>query len=137
MKFNNLIPELSVSDLKSSLRFYVETIGFKAEYKREEDKFAFLSFQGSQIMLEERNGNWETGAMEYPFGRGINFEILVSKVEPIVASLQSAGYPLMKAPWESWYRLNGQKVGQREFLVQDPDGYLLRFAEKLGMIEVR
>ena len=133
MQFNQLIPELSVSNLQKSIQFYVETIGFKIEYTREESKFVFVSYQDSQLMLEERNGNWTTGVLEYPFGRGINFEIFVSKIDPIIASLQTAGYPLMKAAWESWYRKNDQAVGQREFLVQDPDGYLLRFAESLGI----
>jgi catechol 2,3-dioxygenase-like lactoylglutathione lyase family enzyme len=133
MQFNRLVPELTVSNLNKSFHFYIETLGFEIEYSRDESKFAFLSFQGSQIMLEERNGNWETGALEYPFGRGMNFQIMVSSIDAILRSLQNAGYPLMKAPWESWYRKGNQLVGQREFLVQDPDGYLLRFAESLGI----
>ena len=133
MQINRLVPELSVLDLKKSLRFYVEAIGFEIEYSREESQFVFLSFQGSQIMIEEVNGNWETGILEYPFGRGINFQFIVSEIDPIIQSLQTAGYSLMKAPWESWYRKDNQTIGQREFLVQDPDGYLLRFAESLGM----
>ena len=132
MQFNCLIPELSVSSLKNSLQFYVETIGFKIEYFREESKFAFVSLQGCQIMIEERNGNWETGPLEYPFGRGINFQIFVSHIEPIITSLKMTGHPLMKPVFESWYRKDDQEVGQRQFLVQDPDGYLLRFAESLG-----
>ena len=82
-------------------------------------------------MLSERNGEWETGVMEHPFGRGINFQIFVSEIAPIVKALAAVDYPLMKAPWESWYRKDDEKVGQREFLVQDPDGYVLRFAERL------
>lgn len=34
MKFNKLIPELSVSNLEQSLKFYIDTIGFKIEYQR-------------------------------------------------------------------------------------------------------
>ena len=70
MKFNKLIPELSVSDFDKSLKFYIDVLGFKMEYKREESKFAMLSFQGSQIMIEEVNNHWSTGRLEYPFGRG-------------------------------------------------------------------
>lgn len=132
MKFNSLIPELGVSNLKKSLHFYVETIGFKIEYKRDESKFVFLSYEGNQLMLEEENGTWQTGPLHYPFGRGINFQMEVAKIDPIVKSLTTANYPLMKAPFESWYRKDDQKLGQREFLVQDPDGYLLRFCEFLG-----
>jgi hypothetical protein len=35
-------------------------------------------------------------------------------------------------PVEGWYRTGGVETGQRQFLVQDPDGYLLRLAEVLG-----
>ena len=32
-----------------------------------------------------------------------------------------------------WYQVSASdEEGQREFLIQDPDGYLLRFAEYLG-----
>ena len=131
--FNQLIPELTVSNLQKSLHFYVETIGFKIEYRREESNFVFISFQGSQIMLDEQNGNWETGPLEQPFGRGINFQLEVHQLDPILKSLEASDYPLMKPPWESWYRKDDQRIGQREFLIQDPDGYLLRFAESLGI----
>jgi len=33
---------------------------------------------------------------------------------------------------ECWYRSNDLQFGERNFLVPDPDGYLLRFAEDLG-----
>ena len=133
MDFNPLIPELYVSNLEESLRFYVKALGFRIEYRREESKFAFLSLQGSQIMLEERSiGQWETGLLERPFGRGINFQIKVPQIAPLIESLSRQGYPLMKAPWESWYRKDDTLVGQYQFLIQDPDGYLLRFAEHLG-----
>jgi len=36
MKFNKLIPELSVSDFKKSIDFYTKIIGFKMEYQRGE-----------------------------------------------------------------------------------------------------
>ncbi|MDR1949360.1 MAG: hypothetical protein LBQ38_08210, partial [Spirochaetaceae bacterium] len=33
---------------------------------------------------------------------------------------------------ENWYKVNNKKIGNKEFLVQDPDGYLLRFSEDMG-----
>lgn len=133
MQFNRLIPELDVSNLEKSLHFYVNLLGCNVEYIREESKFVFLSLQGSQLMLQERNGNWETGALEYPYGRGINFQIQVNSIELMLDILSKNGYPLMKTPWESWYRKNDVFIGQREFLIKDPDGYLLRFFEHLGI----
>jgi hypothetical protein len=33
---------------------------------------------------------------------------------------------------DAWYRANDRYLGNRQFLVQDPDGYLRRFFEDLG-----
>ena len=68
MKFNSLIPELSVSNIEVSRKFYLN-IGFKIKYERPEDKFIFLELENNQIMIEEINENWNTGKLEYPFGR--------------------------------------------------------------------
>jgi catechol 2,3-dioxygenase-like lactoylglutathione lyase family enzyme len=132
MKFNKLIPELSVSNFKKSLDFYINIIGFKIEYKRDESKFAMISYQGSQVMIEEVNNHWNKAKLEYPFGRGINFQIEVKKIKPILDNLEKANYPIFVEPKENWYRQNNKLLGNKEFLVQDPDGYLLRFAEDLG-----
>lgn len=43
MKFNKLIPELSVKDIHKSKKFYLEILGFKLNYERTEDQFAFIS----------------------------------------------------------------------------------------------
>ena len=45
MKYNAVIPELTVSDLESSKFFYLDMIGFKLDYKRDEDKFLFISLE--------------------------------------------------------------------------------------------
>lgn len=132
MKFNSLVPELSVKSITKSLEFYVAILGFKVEYDRPDDKFAFLSLEDSQLMLEQINGHWETGTLEYPFGRGINFQIEVANLSQILTSLSKAGHVLFKAPREQWYQVANQLEGQREFLVMDPDGYLLRFCQSLG-----
>ena len=67
-----------------------------------------------------------------PLGRGVNFEIRVSAVEPILAALIAADWPLFMAPEEKWYRTGAVETGVRQFLVQDPDGYLARFAATIG-----
>ena len=131
MKFNKLIPELKVSDIKKSLNFYTKIINFKVEYQRKKDNFAFLSFQDSQIMIEQLNKTWNTGKMKKPFGRGINLQIEVKNIEPILKRLKKYNYPLFEKPKDRWYRKNKEILGNREFLVQDPDGYLLRFSQNL------
>ena len=55
MEFNKLVPELSVADVEKSKKFYIDILGFLLEYERKQDKFVFLSYYGSQIMLEQIN----------------------------------------------------------------------------------
>ena len=54
MKFNKLIPELSVTDIEVSKEFYL-SLGFHIVYERIDDKFAFIELDGNQMMIEERN----------------------------------------------------------------------------------
>ena len=129
MKFNKLIPELSVTNFDKSLEFYTITLGFKVEYTR--PNFAFLSLQGSQIMIEEINNHWKTGKLKKPFGRGINFQIEIKDISPILKTLKLKKYPLFKNSEINWYKTSNQLIGCKEFLVQDPDGYLLRFSQKI------
>lgn len=133
MYFNKNIPELDVTNLESSIKFY-KTCGFKIEYERVENKFVFLSLGEIQFMLQELDGEnkWATGKLEYPFGRGINFQLEVDDVNKVYQSLVEVGYKIMIEMEENWYRSDDKLLGNKEFLVQDPDGYLLRFMEDLG-----
>lgn len=135
--FNRNIPELSVSNLENSLKFY-KTLGFKIEYERPENKFVFLSMGDIQFMLQELSDNekWELAPLTYPFGNGINFQLEVDSVDKIYANLKERNYPIAFDIEENWYRQNDKLLGNKEFLVQDPDGYLLRFSEDLGEKEV-
>ncbi|MCC6953999.1 MAG: VOC family protein [Deltaproteobacteria bacterium] len=132
MIFNPLIPELAVSDFVISLDFYVRVLGFRVEYERPERPFAFLSYGRSQLMIELYNGTWSTGVPEYPFGRGMNLSIETDELDPLVARLRENAIPLMVEPEECWYRQNDVLNGERHILVQDPDGYALRFMQPLG-----
>ena len=43
-----------------------------------------------------------------------------------------AGWPLFRDTEEKTYRVGAGSVRVRQCLVQDPDGYLLRFSERIG-----
>ncbi|WP_240522510.1 hypothetical protein [Bacillus cereus] len=45
-------------------------------------------------------------------------------------------YPIKFNIQENWYRADTKLKGQKEFLIMDPDGYLLRFVQKLGKKDV-
>ena len=131
-----LVPELLITNLAASKKFWVNLCGFSVMYSRDEEGFAFIDREGAQLMLEEMqspDGNyWITGALDAPFGRGINFEIKVTSLDPILSALAASDWPLYIDPEERRYRVGNTEIGVRQFLVQDPDGYLVRFSERLG-----
>lgn len=131
MQYNALIPELMVTDIKRSLAFYVDMLGFKIDYERE--KFAFISLGDAQIMLEEvqPDSKWQRGQLQKPFGNGVNFQIEVSDLSAIYEKIQKEKLKIFKDLEENIYQANEDQMKLREFLIEDPDGYLLRFAEEV------
>jgi catechol 2,3-dioxygenase-like lactoylglutathione lyase family enzyme len=131
--FAPLVPELDVADIDVSLRFWCDLLGFSVAYDRPTAKFAYLEREGAQIMLCQINGNWDTGTLERPFGRGINFQIGVTDLQPAISALEAAAWPLFRPLAEIWYRIGtAEESGARELLVQDPDGYLVRLSQNIG-----
>jgi len=128
MKFNKLIPELSVTDINNSKEFYLN-LGFKIKYERLEDKFCFLELEENQLMIEEINDNWNTGTLEYPFGRGINISMEIKCFNEVYQNIKNNNYKLFKDIMHNEYEVDGKIYVDKEFLIQDPDGYLLRFTE--------
>ena len=137
INWNKNIPELTVTNLKNSLNFY-KSIGFKIEYDRPENKFVFISLGDIQFMLQEitNDDKWSIAPLSYPFGNGINFQLEVNNLDQIYNNLKTNNYKIAFEIEENWYRQGNKLLGNKEFLVQDPDGYLLRFSEDLGEKEV-
>lgn len=133
LEFSKLIPELSVKNISDSIKFF-EAAGFKIEYQRPENKFAFLSLDSIQIMIQEEttNDKWEIAPLTYPYGNGINFQLEVKDVEEIYNNLKNNSYEIKFDIEENWYRQGNILLGNKEFLVLTPEGYLLRFSEDLG-----
>lgn len=129
-----LVPELLVTDLQRSRAFYCDLCGFNVRFARPEDGFLYLDLGAAQIMLEEVGPeSWLTGALELPFGRGINLQIEISGVAELAERLKVSGLRPFRELRTVWYREGDVEHGQAEILVQDPDGYLLRFVEVLGV----
>ncbi|WP_243392645.1 bleomycin resistance protein [Kinneretia aquatilis] len=134
--WNPMVPELAVSDLAASLHFY-RACGFEVRFRRDDPPFAYLELGRAQLMLEQDHAHsWLTAPTETPRGRGMNLQIEVEDVEQLQAQLRQFGCPLFRALEESWYPVSErEEEGQLEFLVQDLDGYLLRFCQVLGSRE--
>ena len=135
-KWGRIVPELAVSDFDKSLHFYTHILGFSVWFERGQtpQRFAYLERGGAQIMLEEANaGIWQTGELAQPFGRGVNFQIECADTAVLINALAVVNHPLWRGLREEWREVgDGIIAGSQEFLVQDPDGYLLRFTQDLG-----
>ena len=130
-----VVPELDVADLDRSLRFYVEILEFDCRFQRPEERFAYLTRGPVHLMLEQADGpgrRFRTAPLDYPFGRGINLQIEVPDVDALYARTVEAGAVVHVRLEERWYRQGDEEAGNRQFVVVDPDGYLLRFFSALG-----
>ncbi|MCJ8334668.1 MAG: VOC family protein [Epibacterium sp.] len=136
MLSNALVPEFAVSDWQKSKRFYCDILGFECMYERAEEGFCYLRLGEAELMIDQigegrtfDNGHLPT---KYPFGKGLNVQIRVPSVSPLVAALKENERTLYLPTEEKWYRVGAIESGHRQFVVADPDGYLLRFFEDIG-----
>ena len=130
-----IVPELYCSDFQRSLAFYVEVLGFNVRYSRPEERFAYLDLDGAELMIEQPPDPARTfvvAPMEYPFGRGINLQIEVADADLLYQRVRAANCPVFLPLEDRWYRRDAQEEGNRQFVVLDPDGYLLRCWHNLG-----
>ncbi|MGV8954401.1 MAG: bleomycin resistance protein [Cypionkella sp.] len=130
----SLVPELEVSDAATSLAFYTGLLGFTVDYHRADEGFAYLRLGTAELMLDQSalSRSFTTAPLTHPFGRGVNLQIIVEDVTPLLVRLAAAGHPLHLPLEDRWYTRHDHQVGNRQFIVADPDGYLLRFTQDLG-----
>lgn len=98
-----LVPELSVTDYKASRHFWCDLVGFSLRYERPEEGFGYLVLGNAHLMLDQISlgRTWETGPLELPLGRGINFEVQVDNLDPALQRIISVGWPIFVEPKRS------------------------------------
>jgi catechol 2,3-dioxygenase-like lactoylglutathione lyase family enzyme len=122
-------------DRRYTEHLYTQVLGFGVRYARHEERFAYLDLAGAALMIEQTVAGARTlvaGTLDYPFGRGINLQISIDDVDSLYTRARAAGNRIFLPLEERWYRRDAEEVGNRQFVVMDPDGYLLRFAQDLG-----
>ncbi|QFI36765.1 VOC family protein [Moritella marina ATCC 15381] len=128
-----VVPELYCVDIDVSKHFYIDILGFSIKYQRPEEQFLFLTLDGVDLMLEGLNSvgrKWLTGDMNVPFGRGVNFQWDTNDIDNIYDRIQSLSPSSIYMELETkTYECNKQLAIQKQFIVQDPNGYLFRFCE--------
>ena len=127
-QFQKLTPNLLVASVERSLAFYVDTLGFERGLTvPEHSPFVFASVTGGPIEIFFNDA--ATAVKEYPaFGgkplgaTGTMF-IELEGVDALHGRLESSVKIVM--PLETKF------YGMREFAIEDPDGYVVTFAERV------
>lgn len=126
-----LVPELYCEDIEVTKKFYVDVLGFEVKYERVEEEFVYFTLNNVDIMAEGINGvgrRWLTGKMEKPFGRGVNFQWDVSEIDELYSRVKASAPDSIFLEMETKEYQCADKIAiQKQFIVQDPDGYLFRF----------
>lgn len=86
-----------------------------------QEGFAFLILGNAQIMIDEIGigRTWKTGELNYPYGRGINFQIKVEDVTSLAEKLKIHHVDLFLNIEEKCYQTDNTQVRQKQFLVMD------------------
>jgi lactoylglutathione lyase len=121
------VPFFGVTNMESSLRFYVDGLGFKmTNYwipDRTEDhpdgriRWCWLELGGAAIMLQEF---WTGGRPKEALGTGVNVCFQCEDALALYREFKSRGIQTRKRPF----------VGNRLWVVPltDPDGYRIEFS---------
>ncbi|MGX0904091.1 catechol 2,3-dioxygenase-like lactoylglutathione lyase family enzyme [Roseovarius sp. MBR-79] len=136
-EINALVPELWCSDFEASIEFYTTVLGFEIAQRRGNDPHAYLTLDGAQVMIAhwKLDGNWAPWLAEQmarPYGRGVNFQFMVPDVDRIYEAVLARGAkPLLDIYNADIWKTDCMDT-RRQFMILDPDGYVLRFAQSLG-----
>ena len=138
MGIKKLAPNFAVQDIKKTVAFYYDVLGFKLEMAVPEDKsgveqeltekkeyiYAMMSRDGVEVMFQRTDSIGE----DVPPLKGVPLSASVSfyfEVEDI-----SALYQEIKPKAEVVKELETAWYGMQEFYIKDCNGYILGFAER-------
>lgn len=115
-------PQLFVSNMESSLAFYVGKLGFAVTFSYGEPPFyAQVSRGGAQLNLRRADGPVFDRDFRRREADALSATLTLDVAEPLYLEYQAAGVgffqPLRTEPW-----------GASIFIVEDPDGNLIAFA---------
>ena len=133
MKFSDVTPNLVVSNVERSMAFYRDVLGFSVSATVPEGQgpyvFAWMQRDGVSVFLNNRESVEEHSTLaSRPIGGTATLFIVVEAdaVESGVDALFASISPRAKVMME----LKDQFYGMREFGIEDPDGYVIFFAQR-------
>ena len=138
MKVNTLTPNLAVTDILKTVRFYCENLGFELvmavpvtqdgiEQQLSDGKeyvYAMLKKDSIELMIQRIDTFQEDIVMagQQDIGASVSFYMQGKGIETFYAELKSKNIQMSEIK-HTWY-------GIKEFYIKDNNGYILGFAEE-------
>jgi uncharacterized glyoxalase superfamily protein PhnB len=126
--FASVTPNLLVRDIGRSTAFYCDVLGFSVKQTVPDAApfvFVWLERDGVPVFLNDPKAvGEEFDVSSRPFGGSATLYFVVTGVDDLHAKASTQAHVLMP--------LKTQFYGMREFAVEDPDGHILTFAERVG-----
>lgn len=128
MKIEALTPNVVVRDVQKSLEFYINVLGFKLDlHVPEQPPYVFASVVAGNavIFLNDQKSIPELTHAPGGIGFALNLYIKVSGIEDWHKKVEQSGAKIVMP-------LTTQFYGMKEFAFEDPDGWVLMFAEPVS-----
>jgi len=127
--FTSVTPNLLVRDIARSTTFYRDVLGFQIKQTVPDQApfvFVWLERDGVPVFLNDPAAAEKdlTGAAARPSGGTATLYFVLTDVDAYHATVAPHAKVVME--------LKTQFYGMREFAVEDPDGHLLTFAERVS-----
>jgi uncharacterized glyoxalase superfamily protein PhnB len=113
--FESLRPMLRTKDLRGTIRFYTELLGFSCESFSEQDGWASLRRDSVELMVAAPNAHEPFDASRFTGSFYFNVDN-VAALWDAVKDRAKVGYPM-----DDFF------YGMREFAIYDNNGYMLQF----------
>ena len=134
MKFSDVTPNLVVSTVERSLAFYRDVLGFSVTATVPDAgpfAFAWMQRDGVNVFLNSLESVQEHGELASRAIGGtatlyvaIEADDVASGIDGLFASISPRARVVMG--------LTDQFYGMREFGIEDPDGYVIFFAQRIA-----
>ena len=125
MKHVALTPNLNVNDLPRSIRFYHEVVQLEIHQTvpdKEPFIFAWMKAKDGDVavFLNDRRAAGENAQPS----AAISLYFVIEGLKDCLDRARQYGAIIVKEPFEQFY-------GMREFICEDPDGFVVIFAERM------
>ena len=127
--FASVTPNLLVRNIERSTTFYRDVLGFSVKAAVPDAPpfvFVWLERDGVGVFLNDPSAAEKDypGAGRRPFGGTATMFFVVTAVDDLHAAVIAHAKVVMQ--------LKTQFYGMREFAIEDPDGHILTFAERVS-----